>query len=100
FYNLFRQGSYGLFDYASIAAFVADTPTVYRREFYVQGTGAAETSGFTDLGVFAQVKWDINTRFNATLGLREDYVSYGTRPPLNQGLLTTFGVRNDGSVDG
>jgi hypothetical protein len=100
FYNLFRQGSYGLFDYASIAAFVADTPTVYRREFYVQGTGAAEESGFTDLGVFLQAKWDISPRLNASLGLRQDYVSYPKRPPLNQGLLTTFGVRNDGSVDG
>ena len=100
FYNLFRGGSYGLFDYASLAAFAADTPTVYRREFYVQGTGVAEESGFTDIGVFAQAKWDINSRLNATLGLRQDYVSYPIRPPFNQGLLTTFGVRNDGSVDG
>ncbi|MEY2880343.1 MAG: hypothetical protein RLZZ15_2723, partial [Verrucomicrobiota bacterium] len=100
FYNLFRAGSYGLFDYANLAAFVADTPTVFRREFYVQGTGAAEQSGFTDVGVFGQVKWDVNSRLNATFGVRQDYVSYPTRPPLNQGLLTTFGVRNDGSVDG
>ena len=100
FFNLFRGGSYGLFDYASIAAFVADTPTVYRREFYVQGSPVAENSGFTDVGAFAQVKWDINSRLNATLGLRQDYVSFPTRPPINQGLLTALGVRNDGSVDG
>ncbi|MBI5771719.1 MAG: TonB-dependent receptor [Verrucomicrobia bacterium] len=100
FYNLFRQSSYGLFDYASPAAFAADTPSAYTRAFYVQGTPAADISGFTDLGVFVQAKLDVNSRLNLIAGLRQDYISSPSRPPLNQNFVNTFGIRNDGSVDG
>jgi len=100
FFNLFRQSSFGIFDYASVSDFVADKPAAFSRAFYVQGTPAADISSFADLGAFAQAKWDITPRLNATLGLREDFITSPTRPPLNQNFLNTFGVRNDGSIDG
>lgn len=100
FYNLFRQGSYGLFDYASVADFVADAPRAFTRSFYVQGTPAADISEFAITGFFGQAKWDISPRLNATLGLRLDTVESDTRPTFNQRFSDAFGIRNDGNVDG
>lgn len=100
FFNLFRQASYGLFDYASLADFVADRPTVFARAFYVQGTLPGDASDFSITGVFGQAKWDLSPRLNLTGGLRLDFVESSTRPPLNQTFLNTFGLRNDGNIDG
>jgi hypothetical protein len=100
FLNLFRQGSYGLFDYASLADFVADRPAVFGRAFYVQGTPAADISSFAITGIFGQVKWSVNPRLNLTAGVRYDMLESETRPPLNNAFVSTFGIRNDGNVDG
>ena len=100
FYNLFRASSFGTFDYASVADFVADKPAAFSRAFYVQGTPAADISSFADLGVFAQAKWDVNSRLNVIAGVRDDFVDSPSRPPLNQNFVNTFGLRNDGSIDG
>jgi hypothetical protein len=100
FYNLFRQSSYGLFDYASLADLAADRPAAYTRAFYVQGTPPSDNSDFAITGIFAQTKWDVSSRLNLTGGLRLDLVDSKSRPPLNQNFVNTFGVRNDGNVDG
>ncbi|HWA25415.1 MAG TPA: TonB-dependent receptor [Lacunisphaera sp.] len=100
FYNLFRGGSYGLIEFPSIAAFVADTPNAFRREYYVSGTPVADVSQFGITGVYGQAKWNINPRLNVTFGLRGDFVSSDIRPPLNSAFQSTFGLRNDGVPDG
>jgi hypothetical protein len=100
FYNLFRQGSYGLFDYASLADFVADRPAVFARALYVQGTPAADISDFAITGLFGQAKWEVGSRLTLTAGARFDMVESSTKPPLNNALVNAFGVRNDGNVDG
>ncbi|MBI5690264.1 MAG: TonB-dependent receptor [Verrucomicrobia bacterium] len=100
FFNLFRASSYGIFDYASVADFVADRPAAFSRAFYVQGTPAADLSSFSNTGVFGQAKWEITPRLTLTGGIRTDLVDSPTRPPLNQALVTALGVRNDGNIDG
>lgn len=100
FLNLFRQGSYGLFDYASLADFVADRPAVFSRSFFVQGTPPGDVSDFSITGVFGQAKWDVSPRLNLTGGVRFDFVESSARPPVNQAFVNTFGLRNDGNVDG
>lgn len=100
FSNLFRQGSYGLFDYASLADLVADRPAVFARSFYVQGTPAAEGADFAVTGIFGQARWEVSPRLTLSGGLRFDLVDSSTRPPLNNLVVSTFGVRNDGTVDG
>jgi hypothetical protein len=100
FFNLFRASSYGTFDYASIADFVADRPAAFSRSFYVQGTPAADLSSFSNTGLFLQSKWEVNSRLTFTGGARTDMVESPTRPPLNQALVTALGVRNDGNIDG
>ena len=59
-----------------------------------------EGADFAVTGLFAQAKWDLNPRLSLTGGLRLDLVDSGTRPPLNNAVLSTFGIRNDGTVDG
>lgn len=100
FYNLFRGGSYGLFDFANIADFLADTPNAFRRSFVVAGTPVADVSQFDITGVYAQAKWDVNPRLNVNFGIREDFIGSALRPPLNTAFVTAFGLRNDGVPDG
>ena len=100
FFNLFRQSSYGLFDYASLADLAADRPAAYTRAFYVNGTPAADLSDFAITGLFGQAKWDVSSTLNLTFGARLDLVESDSRPPLNQNFVNTFGTRNDGNVDG
>jgi hypothetical protein len=100
FYNLFRAGSYGVFDYANLAAFQADTISAYTRAFYVQGTPQADVSDSAVTGIFGNVKWNVSPRLSVLFGLRYDMVESGSRPPFNQLFLDRFGFRNDGTVDG
>lgn len=100
FYNLFRGGSYGLFDYANIADFLADTPNAFRRSFVVAGTPTADVSQFDITGLYAQAKWDVNPRLVISVGAREDFIGSGIRPPLNTTFQSAFGLRNDGVPDG
>lgn len=100
FANLFRQSSFGIFDYASVADFVADRPAAFSRSFYVQGTPAAEGAKFSDTGIFGQAKWEVNSRLTLTGGVRTDLIDSPKRPLFNQSFTNTFGMRNDGSVDG
>jgi hypothetical protein len=100
FFNLFRATSYGIFDYASVADFVADRPAAFSRAFYVQGTPAADISAFSNTGLFLQSKWEVTPRLTLTGGARTDLVESPSRPPLNQALVNALGVRNDGNIDG
>ncbi len=100
FANLFRAASFGVFDYASVADFVADRPAAYSRSFYVQGTPAAEGAKFSNTGIFGQAKWEVHAGLTLTAGVRTDLIESPARPLFNQAFANTFGMRNDGSVDG
>jgi hypothetical protein len=100
YFNLFRAGSYGLFDFANLGAFQADTITSFSRAFYVNGTPPADVSKSAVTGLFGQAKWTVSNHLTLLAGLRYDMVASGTRPPFNQLFLDRFGYRNDGTVDG
>ncbi|MEO6244678.1 MAG: TonB-dependent receptor, partial [Opitutaceae bacterium] len=100
FLNLFRNNSYGVFDYANVAAFVSDTPSIFTRNYYQVGTPPSENSDFSINGIFGQAKWEVSSRFNVTFGLRYDFFTSKNRPPLNSLFTQVFGFRNDGTVDG
>jgi hypothetical protein len=100
FFNLFRSGSHGVFDYASLADFVADRPAIFVRSIYVQGTSPSEDSDFAITGIFGQAKWNVTPRLNLTAGLRYDMIESDSRPLRNTLFETVFGRRNDNSVDG
>lgn len=101
FYNLFRQGSYGLVAYRNYADFLADQNAVITRN--VTDTAfrpIADISSMATNGLFVQGKWDVNSRLSVTAGVRYEFVETGAPPALNQPFLTTTGFRNDGTIDG
>jgi hypothetical protein len=98
--NLFRQGSYGYFDYTDLANFLADTPFGFGRAVVQSGFPAADISKFTRTGYFGQVKLEPFSRLNITVGVRVDMVSAPIAPPENPGFKAAFGVTNAGTVDG
>lgn len=101
FYNLFRQGSYGLVAFRSLNDFLNDTNAVISRNYYDPAVRpVADISEFATTGVFGQAKWDVNRRLNVTFGVRYEYEESGIRPALNTAFQAATGFRNDGSLDG
>ncbi|MDB5335289.1 MAG: hypothetical protein JWN70_908 [Planctomycetaceae bacterium] len=98
--NLFRQGSYGFFDYNDLAAFQADTPYGFGRSVVQTGFPVADISKFTRMGYFGQVKWEPFARLNVILGMRLDTVSSPIAPPENILFKNAFGITNAGTVNG
>ena len=100
FYNLFRQGSYGVFDYWNEADFAADKPFGFERAVVSSGYEKADVSKFDQTGVFAMVKWEPNSRLNVTAGVRVDFIGSPIAPPENATFVNKFGMTNAGTVDG
>ncbi len=100
FYNLFRNGSYGVFDYATPATFDTDTVGAFSRSLYVRGTPGIEETEFSVTGLFFQTRFEATPRLTLNAGLRVDLVDSPGRPILNAPFAAAFGLRNDGSVDG
>ena len=101
FFNVFRQSSYGLVSFRNLTDFLNDTNAVIQRSYYDPAARPlADISEFATTGVFTQVKWDINPRFNLNFGVRYEFAESGIKPALNTAFLATTGFRNDGSLDG
>jgi hypothetical protein len=102
YYNLFRQFSYGVFDFASPTDFANDNPRFFSRNFTDLNLKGdyADISQYSQLGVFAKAKLDVSNRLNFVLGLRYDRSSSSTRPVYNAQFFADTGMRNDGTVDG
>ncbi len=102
FFNLFRQFSYGVFNFASPAEFLADNPRFFTRNFTdlaLKGS-FADISQWTQTGLYGKIKWDYSDRLRIDAGLRYDLSSSNTRPTFNQQFFTDTGLRNDGTIDG
>ena len=100
YYNLFRQGSYGIFSYKDLAAFQADTPSGFERAVVKTGLPTADISKFEQTGIFGQLKWQPNPRLNVILGLRLDYMDSPIAPTENALFKNDFGITNTGTIDG
>lgn len=86
--NLFIQASNGSWYYNSLEDFIADRPYKYSYKY----TDPTLTGGDTkwapamksgQFGFYAQDKWDINTNFNLTYGLRIDIPVIFNNPTTN-----------------
>ena len=101
YYNLFRSGSYGQITFASVADFVADRPARIDRTAYdPKLRPVGDLSDFATNGIFAQAKWNVNSRLNVNFGLRYEFSETEKKPALNQQLLNVSGFRNNGTLDG
>ncbi|AOS43182.1 hypothetical protein Verru16b_00225 [Lacunisphaera limnophila] len=100
FYNLFRQGSYGMVHFSSLANFLAGTPARITRNVYDPNVrNVADVSDLATTGIFGQARWDVNSRLTVTGGLRYEFVESST-PELNPAFQSATGFRNDGTPDG
>jgi hypothetical protein len=100
FLNYFRQGSYGVFAYKNLADFQADKPFGFYRAVVRNGTSTADISSYRQTGAFAQIRWEPTARFNATLGLRVDWIGAPTAVPYNASFESAFHMTNAGTIDG
>ncbi len=101
FFNLFRQGSYGLVSFRNLTDFMNDTNVVIQRNYIDPSVRPlADVSEFATTGVFTQAKWDVNPRLNINFGVRYEFASSPIKPTLNAAFQTATGFRNDGSLDG
>ena len=100
FYNLFRQGSFGMVHFSSLANFLTgDVARITRNVYDPNVRNVADISDLATTGVFAQARWDVNSRLNLTGGLRYEFVESST-PQLNPAFQAATGFRNDGTPDG
>jgi hypothetical protein len=102
YYNLFRQFSYGVFNFATPADFANDNPRFFQRNFTdlaLKGS-YADVSQYTQTGAYVKAKWDVSSKLNFVAGFRYDWSTSSTRPVLNPQFVTDTGMRNDGTVDG
>ncbi len=101
FFNLFRQGSYGLVGFRTVADFLNDAPTrIERSVFDPSRRPVGDISDFTTTGVFGQANWAATPNLNLTAGIRYEFVESDTRPATNRDFFAATGFRNEGSVDG
>lgn len=101
FYNLFRQGSYGLVAYRNYADFLADTNAVITRNVYdpnVRPIG--DISDFATNGLFVNGKWSPTPNLTLNFGVRYEFAESGPGPALNTAFQSATGFRNDGTPDG
>ncbi|MES2697315.1 MAG: TonB-dependent receptor [Verrucomicrobiota bacterium] len=97
--NLFRQSSYGVLGYTNVAAFVADQPFAFTRALVQTGFPVADISEYEQTAIFGQLKMDVSSRFNFTVGLRYDWMGSPIPPTENVAFRTAFGRTNAGTID-
>ena len=101
FFNLFRNGSFGLVAFNNLNDFLTDTNAVISRNFVDPAVRPfADISEFGSTGIFGQAKWNVNDRLNVNFGVRLELADSGIKPALNTAFQTATGFRNDGSLDG
>ncbi|WP_164976068.1 TonB-dependent receptor [Oleiharenicola lentus] len=100
FYNLFRQGSFGIVHFSSLANFLTgDVARITRNVYDPNVRNVADLSDLATTGVFGQARWDVNSRLTVTGGLRYEFVDSST-PTFNPTFFSATGFRNDGTPDG
>lgn len=101
FYNLFRQGSYGEFDFNGTAGWQAGTVAAFTRNYIDPSLrNPADLSNFSVTGIFGQARWDVSRRLSVLAGARFDLTDSKSRPAYNARLFTLTGFNNTGTIDG
>jgi hypothetical protein len=95
FSNLFVQNLYGFYQFASIQALQAGTPTSYQGAFFNDTvTGAAPRAAFSvqALSFYLQDQLSLSSRFTLTPGIRWDLTRFPDNPGRNPRFETGFGA--------
>jgi hypothetical protein len=102
-FNLFLESNLGRYRFANLDAFRNGGP-LREYQYRVATSGnindAAADYTLDNVGLFVQDVWSVNYNLSLTFGLRMDIPQIDDEPPLNQRFVDTFGIRNDGTIDG
>lgn len=94
FSNLFVQNLYGFYQFASIQALQAGTPSQYQFSFFNDTvTGASPRAAFSvqSLSFYLQDQLSLSSRFTLTPGIRWDMTRFPDSPGRNQRFEDGFG---------
>ncbi|WP_147653732.1 TonB-dependent receptor [Vulcaniibacterium gelatinicum] len=101
-YNLFVESAFGTYTFNSLTDFQNGRYRDYALR--VPSTGnmddAAAQAEFANTGLFVQDTWMVNPNLTLQFGLRYDTLGVDGVPRFNAAASTTFGYRNDETVDG
>ena len=89
--NVFGQNIYGNWTFANLDSLASGQPSSYNVGVGANGTNGAVSPSAQQLSAYAQDEWNVTNRLTLTYGLRVDVPSFGSKPPLNQEILTDFG---------
>ena len=98
--NAYYTYAFGQYDYNTFTDFFNDNPSRFRWNYSdaeITGTNAwAAPMDAGQLGFYIQDKWDVNTRFQVTLGLRVDAPIYFNEPSWNSEFnLSSYALENN-----
>ncbi len=98
FANLFIQDRFGSYEFESVDAFIAKTPSRYR--FSSVNPGRNERAGFDvqQFGLYGQDEWATLPNLTLTLGMRYDVAFFPDQPSNNPAVGQVFPGRNTGKM--
>jgi len=100
FDNTYLRYAWGRYTFASIDDFEAGTPSALTFQYTDNGEIPAARWGYAIHSAFAQDTWRPIRSLTLTGGIRLDYPAMSGKPRLNPTFAQTFGMRNDGTIDG
>ncbi len=102
-YNLFGRTQFGAYTFNGIANF--QNGIYYQYDLYQPAPGytladVAASWTLKQWGFFLQDNWQVNDRLSVQYGLRYDLPKTNDKPIYNPTFFSTFGYRNDNTIDG
>lgn len=100
--NFFGRNLNGVYDFPSLAAFEAGTPSNYIVRTPRPGRTVADIPASftqTNTGVFVQDSWAVNANLNLMFGLRLDAPDFKDTPLRNDVISTLYGFDNTNTLD-
>lgn len=102
-FNLFLESSLGRYRFNSLADFQNGVAREYVYRAPAPGLALGDTAADFSLentGLFIQDTWAVNYNLTLMFGLRYDTPNVGEDPIFNPAFESTFGLRNDATIDG
>jgi outer membrane receptor for ferrienterochelin and colicin len=92
--NLFRQSSFGVWQFPSLVALENNAPNSFRRAFILRDSGNVYFDALQS-ALYVQDQWSVSQNFSLTLGLRGDISKFLTDVPYSAPIDSAYGRRTD-----
>lgn len=101
-FNVFVQFANAEYEFASLAALQNRQASFigYQNAASNDKNDGAAQFAYATNSLFLQDDWDVNDQLTINAGFRVDWYSSDDKPLNNPAVLATYGVPNDGTIDG